>query len=193
MISSSASDMLSQFTDVTTGGSKNTIIPFELRNNNGIVPKHDINYVEISLAVGTKLASKQTCKEHCELICKKYAARAAAGKRVEAHIPHVGKLSISIGICAVIFNRDIIDDARGKTAINYKDRHHTADVSRWNNFMNGKELEKDRNKAPQGPSFDTLKKKLDREYAQKNNTKSIENMMADIDERFHIAQRQKAL
>jgi hypothetical protein len=99
-----------------------------LRNNNGIVPKHEINYVEISQMVGDRLATKQTCKEHCELIAKKYAGRAAAGKRVEATIPHVGKLSISIGICAVIFNRDIIDGARGKTAINYRDRHHSADV-----------------------------------------------------------------
>lgn len=178
---------------MTTGGSKKTIIPFELRNNNGIVPKHDINYVEISVAVGSKHASKQTCKEHCELICKKYAARAAAGKRVEASIPHVGKLSISIGICAVIFNRDIIDDARGKTAINYKDRHHSADVHKWNNFMNGKELEKDLNKPSKGPSFDAMKHRLDREYEQNPNSKSIGNLMADIDEKFHKENREKAL
>jgi hypothetical protein len=99
------SDLLSRFSERTGGGTRSTVIPFELRNNNGIVQKHLINYSEISAQTGL---SKQTCKDHCELIFKKYAARAATGKRVEAQIPHVGKLSISIGICAVIFTEAII-------------------------------------------------------------------------------------
>ena len=65
---------------------------------------------------------------------------------MDTEIPHVGKLSIHIGMCAVIFNRDLIDKSRGNTQINYRDRHHVADVDKWNNLTNPKMLEKDRNK-----------------------------------------------
>ena len=38
----SSSDMMSHFTQSSIGGSKNKVIPFELRHNNGIVPTHNI-------------------------------------------------------------------------------------------------------------------------------------------------------
>lgn len=60
------------------------------------------------------------------------------------NIPYVGKLAIQNGKCAVIFNQEIIESVKGKTAINYKDRHHSADI--WNNLKNNKILEKDNNK-----------------------------------------------
>ena len=159
----SSSEIMSHFTQSSVGGSKNKVIPFELRNNNGIVPTHHINYVEISVLVGHQLATKQTCKDHCELIFKKYSERARSGHRVDALIPHVGKLSISIGMCAVVFNEEIIEATRGKTAINYKERHHTADIHKWNNWMNNKILEKNPNKIDH---FNQLKSQLDREFEE---------------------------
>ena len=151
-MSETNSDLLSRFSDRTGGGGRQTVIPFELRHNNGIIQKHQINYSELAAQTGL---SKQTCKEHCELIYKKYSDRAAAGKRVEANIPMVGKLSISIGICAVIFNTDIINESRGKTAVIHKDRHHSADV--WNNLVNGRMLDNNPYGQPQTKSFANLK------------------------------------
>jgi len=160
----SSSETMSHFTQSSVGGSKNKVIPFELRNNNGIVPKHQINYVEISVVVGNELATRQTCKAHCELIFKKYSERARSGHRVEALIPHVGKLTITLGMCAVVFNQEIIEATRGKTAINYKERHHTADIHKWNNWMNDKILEKNPNQINQTNHFNQLKSRLDREF-----------------------------
>ena len=161
------SDLLSKFSDRTGGGTRNTVIPFELRDNNGIVPKHQINYTEISVHSGV---SKQTAKDHCELIYKKYSSRAAAGKRVEADIPHVGKLSISIGLAAVIFNNDIINNSRGKTAIIHRDRYHSANIK--NNMTNTKMLDYGASK-----SFANLKSKLDSQF-------EITNMMQEIDQKL---------
>jgi len=153
----SSSDMMSHFTQSSIGGSRNKVIPFELRNNNGIIPKHSINYVEISVSVRNKRATKQACKDHCELIFRKYAERARAGHRVDAVVPHVGKLSITIGMCAIVFNQELIEATRGKTAINYRERHHTADQDKWNNWMNNKILEKNPNRISESKNFNQLK------------------------------------
>jgi hypothetical protein len=91
---------------MSQGGTKSKVIPFQMNHNNGIVPQHEINYTEIATMVG---CSRTTAKDHCELIFRKYSDKTHAGYRVDASIPHVGKLSISIGIAAVIFNQDLID------------------------------------------------------------------------------------
>ena len=62
---------------------------------------------------------KGTVKDHCELIFRKYSDRAGAGHKVDADIPHVGKLAVSIGIAAIVFKDSIIKKTRGRTAINY--------------------------------------------------------------------------
>jgi len=104
------------------------------------------------------------CKDHCELIFDKFSKKAHAGYKVDAVIPHVGRLSISIGICAVIFNDDIIGQSRGKTAINHMKRHHSAYIR--NNLVNTKNLENDPNKT----GFNKLKEVLDKKYeANKQN------------------------
>jgi hypothetical protein len=123
---------------------------------NGIIPKHDINYTEIATMVGEKRATKSTCKDHIELIVLKYSEIAHTGQRVDALIPHVGRLSISIGLCAVVFNEDLIAATRGNTAIMHMTRHHSASVP--NNLMNSKILE------PKNGSlvFNELKNKLDK-------------------------------
>ena len=84
----------------------------------------------------------------------------------------VGKLSISIGLCAVIFNTDIINDTRGKTTVIHKDRHHSADI--WNNLANGRMLDNNPYGQPATKSFANLKHKLDKDF-------EINNLMTDID------------
>lgn len=129
----SSNDIRSHFTQSSIGGSKNKVIPYaqHKRDDVGIIPKHEINYAEISCMVGKpKLATRGACKDHCELIFRKYSDRARAGKLVNAQIPQVGQLSISIGIAAVIYNDALIEAARGKTTIDYKLRHHSAAINR---------------------------------------------------------------
>jgi len=112
-------------------------LPLDIKRLNGIVPQHDINYNEIALIAQ---ASKGVCKDHCEQIFRKYSERAHAGYRVDAQIPHVGRLNISIGVCSVSFNKQIITQSRGVTAVDHMKRHHSANVI--NNLMNTKLLEK---------------------------------------------------
>lgn len=96
--------------------------------------------------------------------------KAHAGLRVDAPIPHVGKLSISIGIIAVIFNSDLIQQSKGQTAINHMKRHNSAFVQ--NNLMNTKNYETDKNKE----TFNKLKSQLDTSYKQND----IHELMSGI-------------
>jgi nucleoid DNA-binding protein len=119
-------DSDSYFTQTSGGGSRSKVLPFDVKHLNGIIPKHDISWTEVAVLTGNPKATKCVCKEHCELIIDKFSKKAHAGFKVDSVIPHVGRLSISIGICAVIFNDDIIGQSRGKTAINHLKRHHSA-------------------------------------------------------------------
>ena len=124
---------------MSSGGTNTKVLPFDAKHLDGIIPKHEINYTEISVMTGNPRATKGACKDHIELIFRKYADKARAGYRVDASLPHVGKLQISIGICAVIFNEDLIAETRGKTAINHMKRHHSAYIP--NNLVNTKMLD----------------------------------------------------
>jgi len=152
----SDTDLISHFTQSSIGGSKNRVIAFDSNNNTGILPKHDISYLDIALMTGNPKITRGVAKDHCELIYRKYANRAAAGYAVNATIPHVGKLSISIGLCAIIFDKDIIEATRGRTIINYKDRYHPTEQP--NNLMNNKILEHDPNKTarPTGTRYSSM-------------------------------------
>ena len=85
-------------------------------------------------------ASKSRCREICEQIFRKYAERIDSGFKTEARIPNVGRLWVSVGICALIFDKDLITSTYGTTAIDYKQRHHSAQPR--NNLMTSKELDK---------------------------------------------------
>ena len=69
----------------------------------------------------------------------------------------------------------MIDQSRGKTAINHQKRHHPADIQKWNNWMNTKDTENV--KAPTR-KFDTFKAKLDRDFENQTGPKSIEDLMS---------------
>ena len=142
------------------------MLPFDVKHLNGIVPKHDVNWAEISQNAG---CSKHKCKEYCELMFRKLSDKAHAGLRVDERIPYVGSISISIGICAAIFNSDLIDESRGKTAIDYKKRHHSAFIP--NNLVNAKMLEQNKSN-----TFNTMKQKLDNAYQESN----IGDLMSEI-------------
>lgn len=152
-------------------GSRNKVIPFDLKHMNGVIPQQNINYTEIAVLTGDERVTKGTCRDHIELIARKYSDKARAGLKVEAIIPHVGKLSISIGICAVIFNEELIEATRGKTAILHKNRHHSASIP--NNLMNTKMLEKNLNQVMQSNNFNSFKNQLDKEFENQTGEKSI--------------------
>jgi len=162
-------DSESYFTHTSGGGSRSKVLPFDVKNLNGIIPKHDVSWTEVACLTGNPKATKGSCKDHCDLIFSKFSKKAHAGYKVDQVIPHVGRLSISIGICAVIFNDNLINSTRGKTAINHMKRHHSAYIR--NNMVNTKNLEQDPNKVG---SFNMLKSKLDKKYeAQINNEDAI--------------------
>ena len=69
----------------------------------GIIPKLRINHFEI--AAGTDgIATKEQCKFHLDSIIKGFSDQARTGNKVEAQIPHVGKLTIKNGVAGVVFD-----------------------------------------------------------------------------------------
>lgn len=81
----------------------------------------------------------------------------------------------------VIFDSALIKGVRGKTAINYKDRHHSADIKRWNNLMNGKIHEADKSKRTTSVSkFQMLKTKMDNEFSDKQEAYQIGDILSEF-------------
>lgn len=159
------------------------MLPLDVRHLNGVIPKHHINYTEISLMVGQTRATKEACKNHCEVIFKKFADKAHAGFRVESAIPQVGQFSISVGICAVIFKDELVGEARDKTAVIHGTRHHSAKPV--NNLMNARTLERENTTVKLG-TFNRLKGELDKEFENRTGPKSIENLMSELNWNYKV-------
>mmetsp|Transcript_13876 Transcript_13876/g.21632 ORF Transcript_13876/g.21632 Transcript_13876/m.21632 type:complete len:349 (-) Transcript_13876:2074-3120(-) len=84
-------------------------------------------------------------------------------------------------MAAIIFKDEIIDATRGKTAINFLERHNSAGV--LNNLVNSKMFEGAK-KPPLGQkqSFARLKQKMDREFVPYVSDQSVQDLMSGINE-----------
>lgn len=77
----------------------------------GIIPKVKLNLFELAAFTNGAL-TKEESKIVLDCFIRRIADQLSHGKPVEEPIPHVGRLIIKNGIAAVVFNKDLIEEAR---------------------------------------------------------------------------------
>lgn len=87
---------------------RNQLVPFKAQDEVGIIPKHEISYLEIAMLTGNVNTSKAMVKEHCECAMRTLSDKVRAGKAIKSEIPYVGSLLVRGGLAGVIFDPELV-------------------------------------------------------------------------------------